>query len=142
MISRFLLFTSPSRRLSPTPSPALHAFAAGASSSAPPVPVAQAPSPGADDPDGSCDDEGNEENEDNNQDNNGNNNMSQTRMEDLTECDLSLSITPRYSRWVTSKIYCRMCYMSWESTFVLFITHNGFLRPLGLAIISPVCISE
>jgi hypothetical protein len=45
------------------------------------------------------------------------------------ECDLSLSITPRYSRWATSKIYCRMCYMSWESTSVLFMTHSGFLRP-------------
>jgi hypothetical protein len=34
-----------------------HAFAAGASSSVPPVPVAQVPAPGGDDPDGSSDDE-------------------------------------------------------------------------------------
>jgi hypothetical protein len=40
-------------------------FATGASSSAPPIPVAQAPAPGGDDPDDFGDDEGEDENNDN-----------------------------------------------------------------------------
>lgn len=42
----------------PALSPTLHAFAAGASSSAPHVAVAQVPTPRGDDPDDSDDDEG------------------------------------------------------------------------------------
>jgi hypothetical protein len=49
--------------VTPTPSSEPHAFVAGASSSVPPVPVAQAPPPGGDDPDDSSDDGDDDEEE-------------------------------------------------------------------------------
>jgi hypothetical protein len=56
--------------VTPTPSQEPHAFVAGASSSAPHVLVAQAPTPRVDDLDNSGDDEDNDDDEEDNQDDN------------------------------------------------------------------------
>jgi hypothetical protein len=118
----------------PTPLSESHAFVVGASSSAPPIPVAQAPAPGGDVPDDSGDDDEEEENNDN---------MRMSTMNKKTtslDCGLSRNITLQCSRRDTFQTCCKMCYMRWEPMFDLYMTQGECLYLLGLITTSFVCI--
>ena len=69
--------------MTPTPLTKPHAFAVGASSSALPMLVTQAPAPGCDDPDDSSNDGGDDEDEEEENDNNEDANNQQEQEDDF-----------------------------------------------------------
>jgi hypothetical protein len=124
----------------PIPLSESHAFAVGASSSAPPVPASQALAPRGDDPDDSGDDDDDEEVEE--EENNDNEDVNNEQEDNFVGLRLAQSTTPQCSRRDTSQTSCRMCCMHGEPTFDLNMTQGGCLSPLELVTTSLTCISE
>jgi hypothetical protein len=115
-----------------------HAFAAGASSSAPPVPAPQAPAPGGDDLDdsgdgGDEDDEAEEEENNNNEEVNNEQEDNFAGMWPVTELYTSMFETGHFQNLLQSVLHAL------ELTSDLSMTHDECLSPLGLVTTSLVC---